>query len=129
MKKVILVVEDDRYVRENTIEMLEISGYEVLSAENGSLGYEVAMLRKPDLILCDITMPETNGIIMLEKLRDNRATSEIPVVFFSAHSSIQSAMNDEIASAVSYLRKPFTHEELMEVIEGGLGGDLQEFQN
>jgi len=122
MKKVILVVEDDRYVRENTIEMLEISGFEVLSAENGSLGYEVALLRNPDLILCDITMPETNGMIMLEKLRDNRATSEIPVVFFSAHSSFQSAVNDEITQAVRYLRKPFTHEELMEVIEGGLGG-------
>jgi CheY-like chemotaxis protein len=121
MKKVILVVEDDRYVRENTIEMLEISGYEVLSAENGALGYEVALLRKPDLILCDITMPEANGLMMLEKLRDNRATSEIPVVFFSAQSSIQSALNGEVSSDVSYLRKPFTHEELIEVIDGGLG--------
>jgi CheY-like chemotaxis protein len=121
MKKVILVVEDDRYVRENTIEMLEISGYEVLSAENGELGYEVALLRKPDLILCDITMPEANGLMMLEKLRDNRATSEIPVVFFSAQSSIQSALNGEVSSDVSYLRKPFTHEELIEVIDGGLG--------
>lgn len=120
MKKVILVVEDDRYIRENTIEMLEISGFDVLSAENGSLGYEVALLRHPDLILCDITMPESNGLKLLNRLRDNHETSEIPIVFFSAHSAPSEIEMGKKSGANDYLRKPFTHEELLSSIQNCL---------
>ncbi len=118
MKSVVLVVEDDRYVRENTIEMLELSGYTTLSAENGTMGYDVAVHSKPDLILCDITMPETNGIELLRLVRENPATKDIRLVFFSAHSD--SGYDHMRHAADGYLRKPFTHDELLAVVIGNV---------
>ena len=61
MKKKILIIEDDKLLRENTAEILELANYEVFTAENGKLGVEQARKQDPDVIVCDIMMPELDG--------------------------------------------------------------------
>lgn len=117
MKKVILVVEDNFDVRENTIEMLELSGYATLSAPNGKNGFEIATVNLPDLILCDISMPDTNGLELFDLLKSNVQTRHIPFIFFSAHSKPVQLIPESVTVGVDYIRKPFTLEELIGVVQ------------
>ncbi len=68
MMKKILVIEDNAEVRENLVELLELSNFQAFAAENGKVGVEVAMREKPDLILCDVMMPELDGFGVLHIL-------------------------------------------------------------
>ncbi|MCB0644427.1 MAG: response regulator, partial [Phaeodactylibacter sp.] len=83
MKK-ILVIEDNEDVRENLEEILELSNYEVYLAENGKKGVELALTHQPDLILCDVMMPELDGYGVLHILGKKPATSDIPFIFLTA---------------------------------------------
>ena len=80
----ILVIEDEDLIRESIIDALEEEGYQCLQAENGRVGIETAKENLPDLILCDIKMPETNGHQVLVALKEDPTTSIIPFVFISA---------------------------------------------
>lgn len=118
--KTILLIEDDMAVRENTAEILELSGYETLTAANGKSGIEKATQTCPDLIVCDIMMPETDGYGVLEALSKNKSTRSIPFVFLSAkteHKEIRKGMN---LGADDYLTKPFEEEDLLSAIESRL---------
>ena len=75
MKK-ILLIEDDVVLRENTAELLELSNYEVITAANGKIGVEIADINLPDLIVCDIMMPELDGYGVLEALSKNNKTKQ-----------------------------------------------------
>ena len=81
MKNKILIIEDNVDVRENLSEILVLSGYETITAANGKLGVEAALSSSPDLILCDIMMPELDGYGVLRILSKNPATSSIPFIF------------------------------------------------
>ena len=81
MKKVVLI-EDDTVLRENTAELLELSGYEVATAPNGKIGVEIVINTLPDIIICDIMMPELDGYGVLETLVRNDTTKYIPFIFF-----------------------------------------------
>ena len=83
MKK-ILVIEDNADVRENLGELLELSNYEVLKAENGRVGATLAIKEQPDLIICDIMMPVMDGYGVLRILSKRPETSDIPFIFLSA---------------------------------------------
>ncbi len=83
-KGTILLVEDNDSLRRLYADILEFDGYEVLTAENGELGWEKAKEHKPDFILLDIEMPKLDGFGVLKLLRSNVATRTIPVVVFSA---------------------------------------------
>lgn len=83
MKK-ILVIEDNLEVRENLAEILELSGYAVATAENGKIGVQAARAEKPDLILCDVMMPELDGFGVLRILDQNPQTADVPFVFLTA---------------------------------------------
>ena len=83
MKK-ILVIEDNQDVRENLAEILSLSGYEAITAENGKIGVEKAQKEDPDLILCDIMMPELDGYGVLHILSRQQKTADIPFVFLTA---------------------------------------------
>ena len=72
MKKKILIIEDDKIVRENTAEILQLANYEVITAENGKVGLEKATFFKPDLIICDILMPELDGYGVLQIMMRNK---------------------------------------------------------
>ena len=119
MKK-LLLIEDDTTVRENTAELLELSDYEVVTAPNGKIGIEKALQEKPDIIVCDIMMPEVDGYGVLEALSKNAETANIPFIFLSAkteHKDIRRGMD---LGADDYLTKPFEEEELLSAIESRL---------
>lgn len=119
MKKV-LVIEDDEAIRENTAELLSISHYRVFTAENGRAGYEQAQRHHPDVVLCDMMMPETDGRSFLELVKNNEALRQMPIIFFSAGTLPADEQNSLLKSACGYLKKPFLKEELLNVIEAVL---------
>lgn len=116
MKKV-LFIEDDTVVRENTAELLELSDYEVVTAANGRAGVELAKKELPDIVICDIMMPEMDGYGVLQTLAEDPSTQNIPFIFLSAkteHKDIRKGMD---LGADDYLTKPFEEEELISAIE------------
>jgi len=119
MKK-ILLIEDNRDVRENTANILELANYEVATAENGKIGVDLSENFMPDLIICDIMMPELDGYGVLEMLGKNSKTSSIPFIFLTAktdRAEVRLGMN---LGADDYLTKPFEEKELLEAIASRL---------
>jgi CheY-like chemotaxis protein/CRP-like cAMP-binding protein len=116
MKK-ILVIEDNLEVRENTCEILELSGYEVFSAENGKLGVQKALSELPDLIICDVMMPVLDGFGALKILHKNPKTTSIPFIFLTAKAEKDDFRKGMNLGADDYITKPFTDVELLEAIE------------
>jgi two-component system, sensor histidine kinase and response regulator len=116
MKK-ILVIEDETVIRENIIDLLETEGFEVISAEDGYEGYNIALNRKPDLILSDIRMPRMDGLDLLKKLQDNPLTSAIPFIFLSAKVDAQDIRYGMALGADDYLLKPYKCNDLLSAID------------
>ena len=114
--KTILVIEDNEDIRENTCELLELEGYNVITAINGNAGIILAKEQLPDVILCDIMMPEADGYEVCTMLKEDPTTSAIPFIFISA--SVEKKAIDEGISlgAVEYIQKPFDPDELFEAI-------------
>lgn len=116
----ILLIEDDTALRENTAELLELSNYEVVTAPDGRAGLEAARREHPDIIVCDIMMPEIDGYQVLEELASDSDTQHIPFIFLSAkteHKEIRKGMD---MGADDYLTKPFEEDELISAIESRL---------
>ena len=116
MKK-ILVIEDNTEVRENIEEILELSDYQVISAENGKIGVEKALKETPDLILCDVMMPELDGFGVLHILAKKPATADIPFIFLTAKAEKSDFRKGMNLGADDYITKPFTEDELISAIE------------
>ena len=117
----ILVVEDNLEIRGNVVDLLEAEDFEVMEAENGLKAVELLAEDKDfELIICDVMMPEMDGHGLLQHLRDNPATANIPFIFLTAkgeRSDIREGMN---LGADDYLSKPFTNKELIEAIQARL---------
>lgn len=116
MKKVLLI-EDNPDMRENTLEILQFAGYQVFSANNGREGVQMARETLPDLILCDIMMPEMDGYGVLYLLNKDPKTAGIPFIFLTAKadkSDVRKGMN---LGADDYLTKPYDEMELLDTIE------------
>lgn len=118
--KRILVIEDNMELRENTVEILQLEGYEVLMADNGTTGAEIAFAEKPDLIFCDIMMPGMDGYTVLYLLGKNRNTMNIPFIFLTARTEKSDVQKGLGLGATNYLIKPFTDAELLSAVEFGL---------
>ena len=116
MKK-ILVIEDNLEVRENLCEILELDSYDVISAENGKLGLEKAIKEIPDLILCDVMMPELDGFGVLKILNKNPKINHIPFIFLTAKTEKEDIRKGMGLGAEDYITKPFDDVELLEAIE------------
>lgn len=116
MKK-ILIIEDNSDIRENTIEILELDGYAVISADNGRDGVEKAITEKPDLIVCDIMMPELDGYGVLHMLAKNPETANIPFIFLTAKADRSDFRKGMEMGADDYITKPFDDVELLNAIE------------
>ncbi|URD50069.1 response regulator transcription factor [Chroococcidiopsis sp. CCNUC1] len=119
MKK-ILVIEDERLVRDNILDCLEDGGYEVVGVDNGQVGLDWASEHKPDLILCDVMLPELDGYEVLRSLRQEPTTALLPFVFLSAKvekAEIRHGMN---LGADDYITKPFTPDELLDTVAARL---------
>jgi DNA-binding response OmpR family regulator len=116
----ILIIEDDTVVRENTAELLELANYAVITAANGKIGVIKAKKFVPDIIICDIMMPELDGYGVLKILSKEKKTQHIPFVFLTAkteHKDIRKGME---MGADDYLTKPFDESELISAIESRL---------
>lgn len=116
MKKV-LIIEDNPEVRENTEEILELADYEVFTAEDGKKGVEMARREKPDLIICDIMMPELDGYGVLRILSKSPETAGIPFIFLSAKAEKSDMRKGMNLGADDYITKPFDEDDLLEAIE------------
>ncbi len=118
--KTILLIEDDMALRENTAELLELSGYKVSTAANGKIGIDKANSEIPHIIICDIMMPEIDGYGVLESMAAEEKTKHIPFIFLSAkteHKEIRKGMD---MGADDYLTKPFEESELISAVESRL---------
>lgn len=118
--KHILLIEDDTILRENTAELLELAGYEVNTAPDGKKGVDEALQQKPDVIVCDIMMPELDGYGVLEALSGHAETRGIPFIFLSAKTERGDVRKGMEMGADDYLTKPFEEEELIGAIESRL---------
>ncbi len=119
MKK-ILVIEDNKDVRENLVELLELSNYEIQEAENGKIGLEKALSFSPDLILCDVMMPVLDGYEVMKILSKNPKLNHIPLIFLTAKTEKADFRKGMGLGAEDYLTKPFNSVELLEAIENRL---------
>ena len=120
MKKKILIVEDDQVVRENTAEILQLADYEVITAENGKVGLEKATFFKPDLIICDILMPELDGYGVMQIIARNKSLRRTPVIFMSAKTKHEDIRRGMDLGASDYITKPFEESELLSAVASRL---------
>ena len=116
MKK-ILIIDDEVNIRESTKYFLDEKGYNVLLAENGQQGIELAMRHQPDIIICDVMMPQFDGYAVLENLRSYAATSAIPFLFLSAKAEKKEVSHSIHLGADEYIIKPFKFSELEQAVE------------
>ena len=124
MKK-ILVIEDEPEMRRNITALLRYKAYEPIAAENGRLGVEMARREKPDLILCDVMMPELDGYGVLRALQADAELALIPFIFLTAKGEkdqLRSGMN---LGADDYLTKPVANNDLVQAIEARLSRSQQ----
>ena len=115
-KKQILLIEDNEDLRENTAEILELAGYDVLTAENGKTGLALAQEELPDLIVCDILMPELDGYGVLHILARNIKTATIPFIFLTAKADKEDFRRGMNMGADDYITKPFEELDLLNTI-------------
>ncbi len=116
MKK-ILLIEDNMEMRENTAEILELANYKVITAENGKEGVRLAQSEKPDLIICDIMMPELDGYGVLHMLSKTPELASIPFIFLTAKAEKSDHRKGMTMGADDYLTKPFDDIELLTAVE------------
>lgn len=119
MKK-ILVIEDEVETLKNLVLMLEMEGFAPLSASNGRIGVEVARREKPDVILCDVSMPEMDGYGVLETLRANDDTVSIPFIFLTAKGDKKDLRVGMNLGADDYLTKPAGADDVLAAIRSRL---------
>ncbi|WP_316841884.1 response regulator [Pedobacter gandavensis] len=119
-KTLILIIEDNDDIRESTAEILELANYEVLQASNGRVGVDMAISQLPDVILCDIMMPELDGYGVLYLLSKNEQTATIPFIFLTAKAERIDMRKGMEMGADDYLTKPFDDVELLNAIESRL---------
>ena len=115
MKK-ILLIEDEESLRANFAEMLTLEDFYVIEAANGHIGLDLAQEHIPDLIICDVMMPELDGYGVLTKLRQNPATATIPFIFTTAKATQADLRKGMELGADDYVTKPFTIKELLNAI-------------
>ena len=119
MRKV-LIIEDSDDIREGIVELLDMAGYETHAAKNGKLGVDLAIKIIPDIILCDIMMPELDGYGVLYLLQKNQQTASIPFIFMTAKAERADLRKGMEMGADDYLTKPFDDLELFNAIESRL---------
>jgi CheY-like chemotaxis protein len=119
MKK-ILLIEDNDDIRNNTAEILELSNYKVITAENGKIGIKKAIEHSPDLIICDIMMPVLDGYGVLHAIHRNEAIKNTPFIFLTAKTERADLRKAMEMGADDYITKPFSGAELLKAVDGRL---------
>ena len=119
MKK-ILLIEDNDDIRNNSAEILELSNYEVIVAENGKIGVEKAIEHQPDLIICDIMMPVLDGYGVIHAIQKNDHIKNTPFIFLTAKTERSDFRKGMELGADDYITKPFTGTELLNAVDSRL---------
>ena len=125
----LLIVEDTVAIREEICDILIMEGFTVLKAENGKIGFEIALKENPDLIISDILMPELDGFMMFEKLQNDKRTRNIPLIFLSAKGEKEDIRRGMNLGAEDYLTKPININDLVNAIENKIKKKLIVDQN
>jgi DNA-binding NarL/FixJ family response regulator len=118
--KQLLLIDDDPNLILLVKDYLEFRGYEVVTAENGREALEVLEIKIPDMIICDVMMPEMDGYALVEHVRQDPRTSWVPVLFLSAKGQSQDRVKGLNTGADVYMVKPFEPEELVAQVESSL---------
>ena len=116
----ILVIDDEAILREELVDLLIFAGYEAVGVENGMAGITYALQNHPDIILCDVMMPQVDGHKVLTELRGNPSTANIPFIFMTARAAEDDIRQGLDLGAAQYITKPFRHKELISAIEAQL---------
>ncbi len=116
MKK-IFVIEDDEILRENLETLLEIEGYKAFSSDEGKAGLALIKELLPDLIICDIMLPDTDGYEIAKELKNDETTRYIPFIFLTARSEMKDLRIGMNLGADDYLAKPYDAKELLNVVK------------
>ena len=117
MERTVLIIEDEKLIIVSTQMVLEAAGFRVESATNGEDGIAKAKSLAPDLVLLDIMMPGIDGWGTLTRLKRDAATSNIPVIIFTAREHARGHQKSAEMGAADYFRKPFEPDELIELVE------------
>lgn len=112
----VLVIEDEQLLRESILYILKNRGFNASGAEDGHRGLLLAKELTPDLILCDVRMPEMDGYEVLKALRQDALTKSIPFIFLTAETIQNVKRQGQMLGADGYLSKPFTTLQLLELI-------------
>lgn len=115
--KKILVIEDEIHIRETLVDLIQMAGYQVITAENGIQGYMMVIRKNPDLIICDVMMPLMDGYEMLEAVRSNEKTRFLPFIFLTAKSDTEFLRKGMSHGADDYIVKPFDSTDLLQSIK------------
>jgi CheY-like chemotaxis protein len=113
----ILIIEDEAPIRANLVRFIELEGHQAFEAENGQVGLHAAMEKRPDLIICDVTMPLMNGREVLSALQNEPTLKKIPFVFLSASAEPERFEEARRLGAVAYITKPFGFTQLRTVLQ------------
>jgi CheY-like chemotaxis protein len=116
----ILYIDDNRDMRENGTEILELEGFEVIIAHDGLQGFNMAKERVPDVILCDIIMPIQDGYETIKQVKNDDILSKIPFIFVTASAEKSEMSKGLELGAFAYIRKPFDGEELITTVKQSL---------
>ncbi len=112
----ILIIEDEESVRENILDLLEAEGFDTITAANGRIGLQLALYEDPDIVVCDLMLPEIDGYSVLTALREQPFTATMPFIFLTARSSRVDFYQGMDLGADDYLTKPFTRAELLSAV-------------
>ncbi len=119
-KSKILLIEDNAEMRENLTEILELAEYDVKSAEDGLIGIQYARQFRPDIILCDIMMPNLDGFGVLKIIQQDESLKHLPFIFLTAKSEKEDFRKGMNLGAEDYLVKPFEDSDLLQIVENKL---------
>ncbi|RMH70962.1 MAG: response regulator [Gemmatimonadetes bacterium] len=117
----VLLIEDEEFNRDIIVQILNLGGYDAHTAEDGDVGIEKARSLKPDLILCDIMMPNMNGYDVFRVLREDPETAHIPIIFLTAKGGDTELDREMRENAAGYLVKPVEIDTLLEMLKEKLG--------
>jgi len=116
MVQKILIIDDNIEVRENTSELLQLAGYETVTSCDGKQGLEAIRTSKPDLILCDISMPVLDGFGVLQAIQNIPTAATIPFIFLTSKSEMSDMRKAMDLGADDYLTKPYTGDGLLKIV-------------
>jgi CRP/FNR family transcriptional regulator, cyclic AMP receptor protein len=115
--KTVLIIEDNPEIRENTSEILALANFRVITANNGKEGIAVARIDRPEIILCDIMMPEMDGYSVIKQIKNDPVTAVIPFIYVTARAEKREMKMALDMGADGYVTKPFDAKQLIDAID------------